>query len=119
MKLLGIKKFREIFKFFVIIISFSLIFIIIQRDKKIQIIKNRTKVALCAKTKKENRYMKYFIRHYKKLGYNHLYFGDNNEIDGESLLDVKEIREGIKEGFITVTNRRGIKKRFRVVLYML
>ena len=40
MKLLGIKKFREIFKFFVIIISFSLIFIIIQRDKKIQIIKN-------------------------------------------------------------------------------
>ena len=53
MKLLGIKKFREIFKFFVIIISFSLIFIIIQRDKKIQLLKIEQKLHYVQKLKKK------------------------------------------------------------------
>jgi len=53
MKLLGIKKFREIFKFFVIIISFSLIFIIIQRDNKIQLLKIEQKLHYVQKLKKK------------------------------------------------------------------
>ena len=105
----------KLFKFFVLI--FILFIIIKKKHKKIeekhQIIqprKNATKVALCSRVKKENRYVKYFIQHYKNLGYNHLFFGDNNELNDESLLDIKEIQEGIKEGFITVVNRRGIKR---------
>ena len=102
----------KLFKFFVLIFIFFIIFNKIRKIKKYkrnQVIKKETKVALCARAKKENRYIKYYIEHYKNIGYNHLFFGDNNEIDGESLLDVKEIQEGIKEGFITVINRRGIK----------
>ena len=102
----------KLFKFFVLIFIFFIIFNKIRKIKKYkrnQVIKKETKVALCARAKKENRYIKYYIEHYKKIGYNHLFFGDNNEIDGESLLDVKEIQDGIKEGFITVINRRGIK----------
>ena len=53
MKLLRIKKFREIFKFFVIIISFSLIFIIIQRDNKIQLLKIEQKLHYVQKLKKK------------------------------------------------------------------
>ena len=105
----------KLFKFFILI--FILFIIIKKKHKKIeekhQIIqprKNATKVALCSRVKKENRYVKYFIQHYKNLGYNHLFFGDNNELNDESLLDIKEIQEGIKEGFITVVNRRGIKR---------
>ena len=102
----------KLFKFFVLIFIFFIIFNKngkIKKYKRNQVIKKETKVALCARAKKENRYIKYYIEHYKKIGYNHLFFGDNNEIDGESLLDVKEIQDGIKEGFITVINRRGIK----------
>ena len=102
----------KLFKFFVLIFIFFIIFNKIRKIKKYkrnQVIKKETKVALCARAKKENRYIKYYIEHYKNIGYNHLFFGDNNEIDGESLLDVKEIQDGIKEGFITVINRRGIK----------
>ena len=103
----------KIFKFLVLIFIFRIIFKKNQKNKKYKQIKvkSRTKIALCAKTKKENRYMKYYIKHYKNLGYDHLFFGDNNDIDGESLLDVKEIQDGIKEGFITVTNRRGVKEK--------
>ena len=102
----------KLFKFFVLIFIFFIIFNKIRKikkNKRNQVIKKETKVALCARAKKENRYIKYYIEHYKNIGYNHLFFGDNNEIDGESLLDVKEIQDGIKEGFITVINRRGIK----------
>ena len=103
----------KIFKFFVLIFIFSIIFKKSKKNKKSKTIyhpmNNVTKVALCSRVKKENKYIKYYIEHYKNLGYNHLYFGDNNEIDGESLLDVKEVVDGIKEGFITVTNRRGIE----------
>ena len=70
---------------------------------------SKIKVALCSIVKMENRYIKYFIEHYKKLNYDHIYFADNNEINGESVEDVKEVRDGINEGFISVTNYRGLK----------
>ena len=70
---------------------------------------HKIKVALCSTVKKENRYLKYFIEHYKNLNYDHIYFADNNELNDESLEDVKEVRDGIKEGFISVANYRGLK----------
>ena len=61
------------------------------------------KVAMCTIAKKENRYIKYFVDFYRKLNYDHIYFYDNNEIGDESISDLKIIKDGIKEGFITIT----------------
>ena len=66
--------------------------------------KTKIKVALCAIAKKENRYIKYFVEIYKKLGYDHIYFFDNNKIGDESIDDVQIIKDGIKEGFISIIN---------------
>ena len=64
-----------------------------------------TKVCLCMICKLENLYIKEFIEHYRKLGYNHIFIYDNNDIDGERFEDV--IQKEIDEGFITIINYRG------------
>ena len=45
--------------------------------------------------KLENLYIQEFIEHYKKLGYNHIFIYDNNDINGERFEDViqKEIEK--------------------------
>ena len=55
--------------------------------------------------KEENLYAKEYVTHYKKLGYNHIFLYDNNDINGERFEDV--IEEEIKEGFISLINYRG------------
>ena len=55
--------------------------------------------------KLENLYIKEYIDYYKKLGYNHIYLYDNNDIDGERFEDV--IQKEIDEGFISIINYRG------------
>ena len=65
-------------------------------------INTKIKVAMCTVCKRENKYIKYFIEHYKKLGYNHFYLYDNNDIGDEKLEDEKTVKNGIEEGFITV-----------------
>ena len=107
------------FSFSIYLIKFFFIFfniyIILKRKKKNLYHSddndniNKIRVALCSVVKMENRYIKYFIEHYKKLNYDHIYFADNNELKGESLEDVKEVRDGIKEGFISVANYKGLK----------
>lgn len=82
----------------IITIFFLLIFFLLIKDK------NKTRVALCTIAKKENRYIKYFVEFYKKLGYNHIYFYDNNEQGDESIDDVPIVKKGIKEGFISIIN---------------
>lgn len=57
---------------------------------------------MCTISKKENPYVKYFVEFYKKIGYNHIYFYDNNELEDESLEDLQIVKVGIKEGFITL-----------------
>ena len=70
------------------------------------------KVAMCAVAKKENRYIKYFVQHYKDLGYNHLYLYDNNLSGRESLEDDEIVKNGVKEGFITIIDNKNILMNF-------
>ena len=76
--------------------------------KKAQIEIPPLKVAMCAIAKKENRYIKYFIKHYKDIGYNHFYLYDNNLSGRESLEDVEIVKDGVKEGYITIIDYKNI-----------
>ena len=73
-------------------------------------LKKNIKVAMCTIAKKENRYIKYFVEFYKNLGYDHTYFYDNNEPGDESISDLQIVKEGIKEGFITIITHNKTKK---------
>ena len=54
-------------------------------------------------------YIADFINHYQKLGYNHIYLYDNNNIDEERFEEV--IKDKIDSGFVTVMNYRGYRGR--------
>ena len=69
--------------------------------------KSHTKVCLCVIAKKENRYIKEYINHYKKLGYNHIFLYDNNDINDEKFEEV--IKNEINENFVSIINYRGFK----------
>ena len=77
----------------------------------------KTKVAMCTLVKRENRYLKYFIEFYFKLGYNHIYFYDNNEIGDEAITDLDIVKEGIKNGYITVIDFKIRKGNFQATAY--
>ena len=66
---------------------------------------NNLKVCLCVVCKEENLYIKEFVETYKKLGFNHIFIYDNNDINGEKLEEV--INENVKEDFVTIINIRG------------
>ena len=74
------------------------------------------KVCLCLICKQENLYIKEFLSHYKNLGYNHVFLYDNNDINDETLEEI--IKDEVEEGFVTIINIRGQKKRpqFRVYI---
>jgi hypothetical protein len=94
-----------ILKLITIFIFFIIFFIVFRKfyyNKKKNDNKPKIKVAMCAIVKRENRYIKYFIDFYKKLGYDHIYLYDNNESGDEVLEDVPNIKEGVKDGFITI-----------------
>ena len=77
-------------------------------DKKINDDENnKTKVCLCAIAKKENLYIKFFIDHYKKLGYDHIFLYDNNDINYEKVEDI--IKDDINNGFVTLIDYRGYR----------
>ena len=69
---------------------------------------NKTKVCLCAIAKRENLYIKFFIEHYKNLGYDHIFLYDNNDINYEKVEDI--IKDGINNGFVTLIDYRGIRR---------
>lgn len=60
-------------------------------------------ICMCVIGKEENLYVKEFIDYYKKLGFNHIYIYDNNEVNGEKFENV--INDKIKEGFVTIINK--------------
>ena len=93
-----------VIKTIIIIILLILLYILIFYIVKY--IKGK-RVCLCAVGKKENLYAKEFINHYKKLGYNHIYIYDNNEINGERFEDV--LQDEIKSNFVSIINYRGIR----------
>lgn len=59
------------------------------------------KIAICAMCRLENRYIKEWINYYKKLGINHIYLFDNNDLNSERLIDV--IKDDVDNGFVTIT----------------
>ena len=65
-------------------------------------------ICLCVIAKRENLYAKEYVNHYKKLGYQHIYIYDNNDVDGEKFEDV--IQDEINSGFVTIINIRGLEK---------
>ena len=68
--------------------------------------KNNIKICLCVVAKNENLYLREFVEHYKKIGYNKIFLYDNNEPDGENFNEV--IYDYIKSGFVKVINYRKI-----------
>jgi len=68
---------------------------------------NNLKVCLCLLCKKENLYIRYFVDIYKKLGFNHIFLYDNNDINGEKIENI--ISNEIKQNYISVINYRGFR----------
>ena len=68
--------------------------------------KKETKVCLCSIGKNENRYLNEFITHYKKLGYNHIFIYDNNDINGERMDSIVN-----NSDFISIINYRGYRNK--------
>ena len=64
-----------------------------------------TKVCICASGKKENKYIKEYVDHYKALGVDKIFLYDNNDIDDEKFEDV--LSDYIKDNFIEIFNYRG------------
>ena len=70
-------------------------------------INNKTKVCLCAIGKKENLYIKEFVTHYEKLGFDHIFLYDNNDENDERFEDI--IQDEINKGFVSIINYRNYR----------
>ena len=68
---------------------------------------NKTKVCLCVLGKKENLYIKEFVMHYEKLGFNHIFLYDNNDQNDERFEDI--IQDEINKGFVSLINYRSYR----------
>ena len=68
---------------------------------------NKTKVCLCTIGKKENLYIKEFVMHYEKLGFNHIFLYDNNDENDEKFEDI--IQDEINKGFVSIINYRNYR----------
>jgi len=61
-------------------------------------------IALCVIGRRENRYVREFVSHYKSLGFDKVFLCDNNRSGEERFYDV--LRDYIEEGFVEVLNYR-------------
>ena len=62
---------------------------------------------ICAIAKQENQYIYEWAKHHLQIGFSHIHIYDNNEIDGERIVDV--FKETDIEGNITIHDVRGMK----------
>lgn len=62
------------------------------------------KVALCVCGRLGNRYVSEYVKHYKNLGFGHIYIGDNNRDGEEKFKDV--LQSDIDENFVTLYDYR-------------
>ena len=97
-KLMNIKRLLTL-KFLI----FNLLFISIIIIKLLY----RLKVLLCTIGKEENKYIKEFINHYRKLKIKKIILYDNNNIDGENFQDI--LKNDIANNFVEIINYRGIQ----------
>ena len=105
-----IQKSRRILIKIIIIFASLINSLVILIGKKSIIIKkklslkksSKTKVAMCAIAKTENRYIKYFLEFYKNLGYDHIYIYDNNDIDEAPISSLPLAKQLINEGYLSV-----------------
>ena len=58
------------------------------------------KVALCVCGRLGNRYVSEYVKHYKNLGFDHIYIADNNRDGEENFKDV--LQSDIDENFVTL-----------------
>ena len=65
----------------------------------------KTKICLCTVGKKENKYIKEYVEHYKAFGVDKIFLYDNNDVNGEKFEDI--LSEYIKNNFIEIFNFRG------------
>jgi hypothetical protein len=105
-----IKNIVNIFFAKLLFFSFALIFLIffiLLKEKNFLSKKQKMKICLCSIGKEENLYVKEFVSHYKKIGYNKIFIYDNNDINGERFEFV--LQNEVNEGFISLFNYRGYK----------
>lgn len=81
----------------IFILMFMILTIIIC---KIKIINHKIKICLCVIAKNENLYIREFVEHYKKIGYNNLFIYNNNGENDENLAE--PIKDYIKNGFVKI-----------------
>ena len=86
------------------LIFIIIILIILKKNKHY-----RLQICLCSIGKKENLYIKEFVDHYKRLGYDKIYLYDNNDKNGERFKDV--LSEYIKDNFVIIIDYIGYKKK--------
>ena len=67
-----------------------------------------TTVLICCIGKEENRYIREYVEHYKKIGATNVCIFDNNDPDGEHYEDV--IGDYIDSGFVIIKDYRGRKR---------
>jgi len=100
------KKWNNNLKLF---LFFNLLYIIVLFNQIYKYKKNinNLKICLCVIGKKENLYIKEFTNYYKKLGYNHIFLYDNNDINDERFEDA--IKKEVIQGFVSIINYRGFR----------
>ena len=99
-KLYIIKK--NLFLFVLILITIYVFIIYKYEDVNV-------KVCICTIGKNENKYVREFVKYYKKLGVDKIFLYDNNDLDGENF--DKVIHDYIKNGYVQFnTNYRGMPK---------
>ena len=73
------------------------------------------KIALCCIGRLENRYAVEFVEHYKRLGVDKIFIGDNNRKDEEHFEDV--LKSYIDENFVNIIDVRN-KPAYQSLFYM-
>ena len=90
-----------------IIITLTYIFLLLNFQKNDGKYKSNLLIGLCAIGKNENLYAEEFVKYYKKLGYDHIFIYDNNNINDERFQKV--LLNYISDDFVTIIDYRGFR----------
>ena len=71
-------------------------------------ITKKTRIALCTVGKKENKYIREFIDHYKNYGVDKIILYDNNDFNGEKFKDI--LSDYINSSLVKIIDFQGIKQ---------